>query len=135
MPGTVGTLLGMLLYFGLSAYSSVVYLLVVGLMFLLGIWVCEQAAQILNDPDPKEVVWDEIVGYLVAMAAVPRSLPWMLAGFVLFRIFDILKPGPVGWAERRFRGGMGIMLDDMIAAVLTLLALKVIEWVLVIGQV
>ena len=128
IPGTAGTLLGMFLYFGLSAYSFSVYLLATVCMFLMGVWVCEQAAQVLGDPDPKEVVWDEIVGYLIAMAAAPRGLFWAMAGFVLFRAFDILKPGLVGWAERRFSGGWGIMLDDMVAGVLALLVLKIVEW-------
>lgn len=130
IPGTAGTLLGVVLYFGLSAYSWSVYVLALGIMLVIGVWLCEQAMETFGDPDPKEVVWDEITGYLVAMAAAPRSLAWAVAGFVLFRFFDIVKPGPVGWAERRFSGGVGIMLDDLLAGVLTLFVLGGAEWVL-----
>ena len=130
IPGTAGTLLGGILYFGLSAYPWSVYVLAVGIMLVAGVWICEQAAIILDDSDPRQVVWDEMAGYLVAMAAAPRSLAWAVAGFVLFRVFDIVKPGPIGWAERRFSGGLGIMLDDVLAGVLTLLVLGIAEWVL-----
>ena len=130
VPGTAGTLLGVVLYFGLSAYPMPFYIISLGVMLGTGAWLCEWAAKSFGDPDPKEVVWDEMTGYLVAMAAAPRSLAWMAAGFVLFRLFDILKPGPIGWAERRFSGGVGIMLDDLLAGVFTLLALGVAEWTL-----
>ena len=69
-----------------------------------------------------------MTGYLVAMAAAPRSLAWAAAGFVVFRMFDIIKPGPVGWAERRFSGGVGIMLDDLLAGLLTMFVLGVAQW-------
>ncbi len=127
-PGTAGTLLGAVLYFGLSAYAWSVYVLVVGGMMVAGIWICHRAAAMLHAVDPKEVVWDEMVGYLVAMTAAPRGWVWAVAGFVLFRALDIAKPGPVGWAERRFSGGFGIMMDDVLAGVLTLVALAAAEW-------
>ena len=131
IPGTAGTLLGGVLYFGLSTYPWSVYVLVMGIMLVAGVWLCEQAVEILGDPDPKEVVWDEMAGYLVAMAVAPRSLAWAAAGFVIFRFFDIVKPGPVGWADRRFSGhGFGIMLDDLFAGILTLLVLGVAEWMM-----
>lgn len=126
-PGTAGTLLGAVLYFGLSAHAWSVYVLAVGGMMMAGVWLCGQAAEMLRANDPKEVVWDEMVGYLVAMAAAPRGWAWAAAGFVLFRILDIAKPGPIGWAERRFSGGFGIMADDVLAGVLTLAALAAAE--------
>ena len=129
-PGTAGTLLGAVLYFGLSAHIWSVYVLAVGAMMIAGVWICGQAAEILHADDPKEVVWDEVVGYLVAMGAAPRGWAWAIAGFVLFRALDIAKPGPVGWAERRFSGGFGIMVDDVLAGALTLAALAAAEWVL-----
>jgi phosphatidylglycerophosphatase A len=69
------------------------------------------------------VVWDEIVGMLVTMTAVPLSLTSILAGFALFRLFDIWKPWPIGWVDRRVQGGLGIMLDDIIAGVMACLLL------------
>ncbi len=128
IPGTVGTLVGGLLYFGLSTYSTTLYVLITIGLLLVGVWLCDQAATIFNREDPPQVVWDEMIGYLIAMAAAPRGLAWAVAGFVLFRFFDIVKPGPVGWADRRLMRGWGIMMDDAIAGLLTLLILLAVEW-------
>jgi phosphatidylglycerophosphatase A len=77
--------------------------------------------------DPSGVVWDEIVGYLISMAAAPLGVLWIVAGFVLFRLFDIWKPWPIRVLDRRVKGGLGIMLDDVVAGLFTaiLLALAV----------
>ena len=123
IPGTAGTLVGVLLFVVLAPLPGLLYALVVILLGIFGVWLCGQAAQILQHEDPPKVVWDEMVGYLLAVALVPRAWAWALAGFVLFRLFDIFKPGPVGWAEQRFNRGLGIMMDDWVAGGLTLLLL------------
>ena len=129
IPGTAGTLLGVLLYFALKELSWASYVTVVGVMLLGGFWLCEQGAKFLDDPDPSIIVWDEIVGFLIAMTIAPSGWPWLVAGFVLFRLLDITKPGPIGWAEHHFRGGVGIMMDDAIAGFVTF-ALLQISWAL-----
>jgi len=115
-PGTAGTLVAVPLYLALEPLATAWYSAVVAALFLLGVWVCGRAAHDLGADDPGVIVWDEIVGYLATMAVAPNGWPWMVAGFVLFRIFDILKPWPVSLADRRVHGGLGIMLDDLLAA-------------------
>lgn len=118
-PGTFGTLAAMPLYWLLAPLSLVHYLIVVTVLFVLGVWACGRTARDLGGQDPGVIVWDEVVGYLVAMSAVPLEWTWMLLGFVVFRLFDIWKPWPIRWLDRRVKGGLGIMLDDLGAAVLT----------------
>jgi phosphatidylglycerophosphatase A len=85
------------------------------LAVLLGIPLCGASARRLGVHDHPGIVWDEIAGYLITMLAVPVSWPWLLAGFMLFRLFDIAKPWPIREADHSLRGGLGIMLDDVIA--------------------
>ena len=122
-PGTFGTLAGVPLYWLLSPLPLVTYLGVVTVLFGLGIWACGRTAQDLGVQDPGVIVWDEVVGYLAAMTAAPNDWPWILAGFLLFRLFDIWKPWPIRWLDQHLRGGLGIMLDDLAAGVLTWLVL------------
>ena len=126
-PGTAGTAVGALAYWGLSTQPAAVYAAACAAAAGLGVWLCGRAARALGEADPAAVVWDEIAGYWVAMSLAPRALGWALAGFVLFRFLDIVKPGPVGWIERRFSGGAGIMLDDLAAGVLTAAVLLAAE--------
>jgi phosphatidylglycerophosphatase A len=124
-PGTFGTLVGIPFFLALSPFGLPAYLVVTVLMFMLGCYVCGESARRLGVHDHGGIVWDEIVSFLVTMLPlllpVPRaaSVPlwaWLALGFGLFRLFDILKPPPAGWADRRVHGGFGIMLDDLIAA-------------------
>jgi phosphatidylglycerophosphatase A len=114
-PGTAGTLAAVPLYLLLRDLPLAGYLAVVALLFLVGLPVCAHAARRLGVHDHPAIVWDEIVGYLVTMIAAPPGLVWIVAGFVLFRFFDILKPWPIRWCDRRVPGGFGIMLDDLLA--------------------
>ena len=116
-PGTAGTLAAVPLYLLLKDLPLAGYLAVVALLFLAGLPVCAHAARQLGVHDHPAIVWDEIVGYLVTMVAAPPGLVWIVAGFVLFRFFDILKPWPIRWCDRRVQGGFGILLDDLLAGV------------------
>jgi phosphatidylglycerophosphatase A len=107
----------------LSPLPLAAYLAVLAALFGLGVWACGRAAGDLGGEDPGAIVWDEVVGYLAAMTAAPGGWPWVLAGFGLFRLFDIWKPWPICWLDRRVKGGLGIMLDDLAAGVLTWLVL------------
>lgn len=124
-PGTFGTLAAVPFYWLLSPLPLWTYLLVLVVLFGLGIWACGRTAQDLGGQDPAAIVWDEVVGYLAAMTAAPAGWRWILAGFLLFRLFDIWKPWPIRWLDRRIKGGLGIMLDDLAAGVLTWLILQV----------
>jgi phosphatidylglycerophosphatase A len=118
-PGTFGTLLAVPIYLILSQWGPMFYAVVVAAMFAFGVWVCELTGREIGDDAPS-IVWDEIVGYLIAMFMVPAGWPWVVAGFVLFRLFDILKPFPIGAVERRVHGGLGTMLDDALAGIVVL---------------
>jgi phosphatidylglycerophosphatase A len=118
-PGTAGTLVAVPLYLLLRELPLAGYLAVIALLFLVGVPVCAHAARQLGVHDHPAIVWDEIVGYLVTMSAAPPGLVWIIAGFVLFRCFDILKPWPIRWCDRRVPGGFGIMLDDLLAGVIS----------------
>jgi len=96
------------------------YVLITALLFALGIWVCAYTANKLGVHDHPSIVIDEIVGFLITMAAVPAGWLWIVIGFVLFRLFDALKPWPISWFDRVVTGGFGIMLDDVIAGLFSL---------------
>ncbi|MFT4729236.1 MAG: phosphatidylglycerophosphatase A [Granulosicoccus sp.] len=123
-PGTFGTLLGIPLLF-LMPNNLVAYLVVLVLLFVLGVWCCDACAKNLGVHDHPGIVWDEVVGYLITMIAVPKTLVWVVVGFILFRFFDILKPWPISWIDKQVAGGMGIMLDDVLAAVFALIVIQV----------
>jgi phosphatidylglycerophosphatase A len=99
---------------------------IVALLALAGITICGQAASRLGVHDHPGIVWDEIVGYLVTMAFAPSGWLWIGLGFVLFRLFDIVKPWPIRWCDRQVGGGLGIMLDDLLAGVLSAALLQLL---------
>jgi len=114
-PGTAGTLAGVVLFVMLSFLPMSMYIAVTGLIILVGVVICQTASDELGEHDHGGIVWDEIAGFLVTMIAVPVNLKTLLAGFLLFRLFDIWKPWPVGWLDRNITGGAGIMIDDIVA--------------------
>lgn len=125
-PGTSGTLAAIPVYLLCATLPPLFYLLVLGAAFVLGIWLCGRTARALGVHDHPGIVWDEVVGYLATMAFAPPGWLWIAAGFICFRLFDILKPWPICVLDRYVHGGLGIMLDDLaagIAAALTLLLL------------
>ena len=117
-PGTVGTLPGVGLYLVLAPLPLPAYIAIILLLFYFGTFLCELAAEQLGESDPPSVVWDEIVGVLVTLTAVPLTLINLILAFILFRIFDIWKPWPISWIQHRIHGGDGIMLDDVVAGVM-----------------
>ena len=133
-PGTMGTLVAIPLVMVMQLLPLPYYILVTVLAFVIGITICQRTAQFLGKPDPAAVVWDEIVGLMVTMIAVPQGWPWWVMGFVFFRLFDIVKPWPVGWCDRYFHGGFGIMLDDVVAGLMACLCLHGVVWLAVLSQ-
>lgn len=130
-PGTFGTMLALPIYFLLRHLPLPLYLAVLAALIIIAVLAAGAAEKILDRPDPGEVVIDEVVGMLVAMIAIPaHPLAWLLA-FGLFRFFDIVKPWPVGYLDRHFHGGMGIVLDDLAAGLYAFLALQ-LAWHLLI---
>jgi len=126
-PGTAGTLVGVPLAWALLWLPPPAYLGVTAVLFVFGVWVCDRSARLLGVHDYPGIVFDEIVGFLVAAAPLLRhpahGAVWLLPAFVLFRFFDIFKPWPIGWLDARVHGGFGIMLDDLVAGVYAALPL------------
>jgi phosphatidylglycerophosphatase A len=115
-PGTAGTLVGVLLDPLLRPLGLEARVALVALMFVVGVWLCGESARRLGAHDHPGIVWDEIVGYLALMLVLPAGWGWALAGFVVFRFFDIVKPWPIRQLDHGVGGGFGIMLDDVMAA-------------------
>ena len=127
-PGTAGTLIGVALYWSLAGLDKSVYLSVVAVLFVLGIPLCHRTAQVMGRHDHPAIVWDEIVGYLFTMAFTVPSIRGCLIAFIAFRIFDIFKPWPIRVLDQRVGGGLGIMLDDALAAIYAGLVVVFIEY-------
>ena len=131
-PGTMGTIASLflwlpLLYLKIPSWLMGVIVLVVT---LVGTIAAEKTATLLGKEDPKEVVIDEVAGQGIALMFCPLGWHWFVASFVLFRLFDILKPWPVGWADQKLHGGIGIMADDLIAGVFALGLLQGAAWMI-----
>jgi phosphatidylglycerophosphatase A len=130
-PGTVGALAALPLAWSLQAAPiwgrlGVALVLVVGAVVASNVYLASRPEG--GAEDPQEIVLDETVGCLIALVVVPFEWPWLLAGFVLFRFFDIVKPGPVGYADRRIGGGLGVVADDVVAGALAALVLVAARW-------
>lgn len=128
-PGTWGTLAAIPIYLLLEGCSWPLYLMVTLLALGLGVWISDWVSKDLGVHDYKGIVWDEVVGYLFTMFLAPPGLFWLCFGFVLFRIFDIWKPQPIRYIDLKVQGGLGIMLDDVLAAIPAWLILQLIAWV------
>ena len=124
-PGTAGSLVALLPWWLLLRGLPLGwYLAVLAAGFLLGVWACGVSDRRLGMHDQGALVWDEVIGMWITLLAAPQAWWWMVVGFGLFRLFDIWKPWPVSWADRRVQGGMGVMLDDVIAGIYALVVLQ-----------
>ena len=129
-PGTAGTLIGVLIYLWIRAISPAAYLALCIIVTMIGTWIAGRAESLLGRKDSPSIVIDEIAGYLVAMFMVPRGLGFMVAGFLLFRVFDIIKPYPLKRLQN-IHGGAGVMADDIGAGVYTNLVLEAARFFIV----
>lgn len=116
-PGTFGTLAAIPVYLLVAQTPFWLYSVLTILATLIGIKICDEAANLLGEHDFNGIVWDEVAGYLITLWFVPFSWQAVLIGFVLFRFFDILKPFPIKWIDKHVHGGLGIMLDDVLAGI------------------
>jgi len=131
-PGTFGTLVAFPLYWLLAPLLSdrwFIFLLV--LAFALGIWICDITGKALGVPDYGGIVWDEIVSFMLVLFFTPPGWYWSLLAFVLFRIFDIVKPPPIRYFDSNWHGGLGVMFDDLLAAGYALMCLALVKSVLI----
>jgi phosphatidylglycerophosphatase A len=127
-PGTMGTLVAVPLYLLLRGLETPYYTAIVAVLFFAGVAICGRTARALKAHDHPAIVFDEVVGFLVAMTAAPPGWVWLAAGFALFRFFDIVKPPPIGMLDRRVQGGFGIMLDDLVAGMFAAASLQGLAW-------
>ncbi len=125
-PGTFGTLAAIPLYLLMTLLPLSGYLLVLLVSAVLGIYLCGRTARDMGVHDHPGIVWDEFVGFWITMLFVPVQWYWILAGFALFRLFDIWKPWPIRVVDQKVEGGFGIMLDDVLAGVYALLVLQLL---------
>ncbi len=125
-PGTAGTLMAIIPWLLFAQQSLAIYLTILFIAILLGIYLCEKTSKDLGVHDHSGIVWDEFCGFWLTMVTIPVTWQWLLTGFVLFRFFDIIKPWPINWVDKSVSGGLGIMLDDLLAAIYALLILKIL---------
>ena len=126
LPGTFGSLVGVALFWFMAPLAPLTYAGIVVAMGIAGIFICGQTARDVGVNDPGFIVWDEIVGFLVAMYLMPRQWQWIILGFVIYRIFDIWKPYPIPWVEKNLGLGSGIMADDIVAGIYTFMILHLL---------
>lgn len=122
-PGTMGTVVAVPFACALKTLHPLWYGMILLLTFALGVVLCTRVSKRLGVPDHGGIVWDEMVGYWLAVALLPNRWQWLLAAFLLFRFFDIFKPWPIRQLDRNCKGGFGIMIDDVVAGLYTLIPL------------
>ena len=127
-PGTVGTLLGIPLVYLLSNSPLWLYLVVTVVLIAAGTWLCDKTSKDIGVHDHSGIVIDEVAGYLVTMIAIPVNLWTLVMAFLVFRFFDIVKPWPIGTIDRTLKGGLGIMVDDLLAGIYSWLLMVAGIW-------
>ncbi|WP_064605590.1 phosphatidylglycerophosphatase A [Photobacterium sp. J15] len=124
VPGTMGTLAAIPFYLLLAQLPFAAYLMIILVASLIGITICQKTSDDMGVHDHGSIVWDEFVGFWITMAVAPViTWQWVLAGFVLFRFFDMVKPWPISWLDKHIHGGLGIMVDDILAGFMAMIAL------------
>jgi len=127
VPGTMGTLLGWLSFVALTArwpqfFTPLNWAIIIGVSFVIGIWACDKTGRDLGVSDHGSMVWDEIIAiWIVLLVLMPVGVATQFAAFIVFRFFDMVKPAPIDYFDRRLKGGFGVMFDDIVAAFYTLL--------------
>jgi phosphatidylglycerophosphatase A len=129
VPGTMGTLASIPLFLLLAQLPFPLYVVAVLFSCVIGIKICQVTSDDMGVHDHGSIVWDEFAGFWITMSLVPAlNIPvtewkWLLTGFILFRFFDMVKPWPIGWLDKRVHGGLGIMIDDIVAGIMAGIAL------------
>lgn len=130
-PGTIGSIAAAVMWWFL--YSDLSFAFQISFImsgFAIGVIVSNWMIEKTGIQDPGFIVWDEFIGQWIALLLLPKTLLWYAIGFALFRLFDIVKRGPVGWADKRFKGGFGVMFDDVLAGLLASLIGYIALWYL-----
>ena len=133
-PGTWGTLVGLIIYLVIAftiPINDVFFVIFVVAAGGVGVMICEKVSQDMKVHDHGGIVWDEMVGIWLVLIAIPDGWYWLLVAFILFRVLDIAKPWPISFVDRRLRGGMGIMLDDVLAGLIAWLLIQLVHGYLI----
>lgn len=129
-PGTFGTLIALPLAAVAMVLNIEQQLLLIAVLFVLGVYVCHVTGLALGVSDHGAIVWDEIVAMMLVLVFTPASWLWWLVAFLLFRLFDIWKPFPIRQCDAMVKGGLGVMLDDLLAAIYALVCMRVMVWMI-----
>ena len=129
MPGTYATIVAIPIFLVLQSMGWVIYAIATVLITLFGVWLSEKVSKDIGIHDYPGMNFDEIVGYLVTMFLAPKGWIWILLGFGLFRLFDILKPWPINWVDKNVKGGVGVILDDVMAGILSFIVIQIAVFV------
>jgi phosphatidylglycerophosphatase A len=132
-PGTFGTLVGYPLYWLISVYTLETQLIVITALFLIGIYFCNVTGNALGVSDHGSIVWDEIVAMMLVLTFTHNQWQWWLSAFILFRLFDIWKPFPIKQFDAKLKNGFGVMFDDLLAGIYTIICLKLVLWAATYG--
>lgn len=124
-PGTCGTIVAIPIFLLIGNLNIFLYFGLCTILFFIGVRLCDYAEDKLKQKDHPAIVWDEIVGILLPLYFVPHTFFWILYVFILFRFFDIIKPWPIKSIETHVKGGMSVMLDDLLAGIMTLIVLVI----------
>jgi len=130
-PGTYGTVVGIPIFLLMADLNLFAYVLLCIVLLGIGIWASQRYSDYLGVHDHGSIVWDEVVGYLITMTATPAEWQWIILGFILFRLFDIWKPWPINLLDKHVHGGVGIMMDDVLAGVYGAVVLLAVQYLLV----
>jgi phosphatidylglycerophosphatase A len=126
-PGTLGTLIAIPIYYFVSEIPSPIYKITLIAFLFLSVWISENAERFFRKKDDQRIVIDEVIGFLITMLWVPKTVLFVIIGFFLFRFFDILKPFPIRRLEKGFKRGFGVVLDDVVAGVYANIILQIIS--------
>ncbi|WP_268991501.1 phosphatidylglycerophosphatase A [Limnobaculum eriocheiris] len=129
-PGTFGSLAAIPFFYLLQMLPMPAYLLMLVITFALGVWACQAATDAIGMDDHGAIVWDEFVGMWITCIALPQGFIWMIAAFITFRFFDILKPWPIRWFDNHCSGGFGIMIDDVVAGLIAFGVIQAAYWLI-----
>jgi phosphatidylglycerophosphatase A len=128
-PGTFGTIIAIPFFLVLRSFSIELYIGILLILIIASMWLCEKVSKDIGVADHQGMCVDEIIGYLVTMTFAPATFKWILIGFLLFRLFDIWKPWPIRQVDQRFHGGVGVILDDVLAGIYSMIILYILQLV------
>lgn len=128
-PGTFGTLMAVPFYLVMQHWSNLTYFIVIFIAMLASMWLCTKVSREIGIEDHQGMCIDEFIGYWVTMFAAPQGIVWIITGFILFRLFDIWKPFPIGYVDDKMQSGAGMILDDVLAGVYACIILHLLAWI------